>query len=413
MKTTFDMSPDAIVEGKFVLRTGKIFQIDNYPDKSFSLNEDEADNAIAKFTPANMNIEHAPSFLDGILGKVHKIWRDGKDVLAEYHIPRWLHEETNGIPIPVSAEWDRQTKLLDACAIVLNPRVRDAACMAKFSETEDPVVREQILETMVSFAKSSKPSTYHGKQAIQEGHDHTARSGAICEMDTEDTKSKKMTASFAYKHEMKSLQAAHDIYHQAGAVCGGSPYSLYSDNTLIDNKESLMNEDEKKSWLAKFAEFLGFSPVDPVDSHLPYAPPPQTVPPATPPAKPAEFKVEDTAEFKAQKDELDRLRTEAEQREAERVAAFNTSNEAAIDALVRDGKIDPAQKAKFSAQRAKAPDVFDELAVNMPKKFEGKPKPTPGSVSGEEALEAAMGDQPAIFSDKLNHGVVANLVTTI
>src|SRR5215472_5265752 len=99
----------AKAEGDFVLRQGKFFQLGEYPDKDFALDEAEADAAIAQFVPAPLNIEHIPSLFDGKLGEIRRLWRQGRDILAEYRIPAWLHAVTGQEPIKVSSEWDRKT----------------------------------------------------------------------------------------------------------------------------------------------------------------------------------------------------------------------------------------------------------------------------------------------------------------
>ena len=93
--------------GDFVVRRGTFFQVGDYPDKQFGLTEAEADAAIARFTPVPLNVEHIPTIFDGKLGMVQRLWREGKNILAEYAIPRWLHDVTQGEAIKISSEWSR------------------------------------------------------------------------------------------------------------------------------------------------------------------------------------------------------------------------------------------------------------------------------------------------------------------
>ena len=118
--------------GDFVVRRGTFFQVGEYPDKQFALTEAEADAAIACFAPVPLNIEHIPTIFDGKLGMVQRLWREGKNILAEYAIPRWLHEVTQGEAIKISSEWGRTTKRPQGGAFVLNPRVTDAVMQAAF-----------------------------------------------------------------------------------------------------------------------------------------------------------------------------------------------------------------------------------------------------------------------------------------
>src|SRR5579883_55219 len=101
-----------------VERTGKFFEIGTeFKDVQgiqFSLSEQEADKIIAEFEPVEINHAHSKSRvdgpLDGMFGKVAKLWRDGKDIMAKYQIPRWLNRITQGKPLPMSGEFDLATK---------------------------------------------------------------------------------------------------------------------------------------------------------------------------------------------------------------------------------------------------------------------------------------------------------------
>ncbi len=127
---SFDAIAPADAEGDFVLRRGKYFELGDYPDKEFSLNETEADLALESFSRMPINLEHTPTLFDGKLGWVRRLWREGRDLLAEYAIPAWLHRVTGGEPIKISSEWDRSTKRPIGAALVLSPRIEDAVMMA-------------------------------------------------------------------------------------------------------------------------------------------------------------------------------------------------------------------------------------------------------------------------------------------
>ncbi len=120
--------------GDFVVRKGTFFRVGDYPDKQFGLSEAEADAAIAGFAPVPLNIEHIPTIFDGKLGVVRKLWREGQAILAEYAIPRWLQDVTQGEPIKISSEWNRTSKQPIGGAFVLHPRVADAVMQAAFRE---------------------------------------------------------------------------------------------------------------------------------------------------------------------------------------------------------------------------------------------------------------------------------------
>jgi hypothetical protein len=125
----FDAIAPADAEGDFVLRRGKYFELGDYPDKEFSLNEAEADAALDSFERMPINLEHTHTLFDGKLGWVQRLWREGRDLLAEYAIPAWLQVVTGGEPIRISSEWDRETKRPIGAALVLSPRIEDAVMM--------------------------------------------------------------------------------------------------------------------------------------------------------------------------------------------------------------------------------------------------------------------------------------------
>ena len=127
---SFDAIAPASDRGDLVIRSGKYFEIGDYPDKEFSLTSEEADAAILAFQGAPINLEHMPTLLDGKLGSVRRLWRQGLDILAEYAIPLWLHRVTGGEPLKISSEWDRSTRMPVGAALVLSPRIHDAVMMA-------------------------------------------------------------------------------------------------------------------------------------------------------------------------------------------------------------------------------------------------------------------------------------------
>ncbi len=116
-----------------VIRTGKVFEIGDYPDKAFSLTEEEADQAIADFQAVDNDLEHTPTILSGKLGQLKSVWRQGKDLFGKVAIPKWLHEAVGSDPIKTSLAWNRQTKRIAGNGLVLHPRVKDAQLIAAFT----------------------------------------------------------------------------------------------------------------------------------------------------------------------------------------------------------------------------------------------------------------------------------------
>jgi hypothetical protein len=187
----FDSDPAVRFAGDMVIRTGKIFEVGDYPSHDFKLNESEADAAVKAFESAKLNIEHMPTILDGKLGMVSKLWREGKDLVSEYAIPKWLHDVTGAQPIKLSAEWDRAKKQLIGAALVLNPRVKDAAMMAAFAEfaKDSPIQRMHDKSCEMGaecsgktlFADAATFMTPEALKALQHIHDHCAKNGADCD----------------------------------------------------------------------------------------------------------------------------------------------------------------------------------------------------------------------------------------
>lgn len=130
----------------FVVRTGKVFEVGEYPDKGFSLTEAEADAAIAAFSPVDNDIEHAPSVFDGKLGKLSRVWRDGKDIIGNVVIPMAVNALLGDDPLKVSLAWDRSKKTITGNALVLRPRIADAQLAAAFAAS-DPVRSGSAMET--------------------------------------------------------------------------------------------------------------------------------------------------------------------------------------------------------------------------------------------------------------------------
>lgn len=235
---------DGSVEGDFVLRQGKYFEIGDYPDKGFSLNEQEADAAVDRFAGAPINLEHTATLLDGKLGRVQRIWRTGRDLLAEYAIPRWLHRVTNGEPIKISSEWDRSSKMPIGAALVLSPRIEDAVMMAAFRE-----------EMICSYGrrpdgagKESRPMSLlarftaflRGEGLIEDGE---GAANGETELTTEGASLDPPRSSLAFSATPEFKQMAAAIKDQEGIIAGlrakfeeeQSKATFVSHNNAIDD----------------------------------------------------------------------------------------------------------------------------------------------------------------------------------
>lgn len=145
MSVEFSAASPAIADT--VPYTGKIFEIGAYPDKGFEITEAEADAAIAAFTPVKNDYEHHKGFLDGKLGEVSRVWRDGVNVFAEMQVPRQVRELA-GTTLKSSLAWARDTKRIVGNALTDNPRVTDAQLVAAFTAaTNQPNKEKPAMQT--------------------------------------------------------------------------------------------------------------------------------------------------------------------------------------------------------------------------------------------------------------------------
>ena len=250
-------------DGEYVLRTGKIFEAGDYPDKNFQLTPEEMMEAIDDFQPVDLDLEHMPTIMDGKLGKLEAValGDDGWSMVGTVRLPKWLDENVlKDTERKVSATWDRSTKKLTKLALVLNPRVSDAALMAAFAANEvagGTKLEETVRTVMTSWFEKNAADfahkTYDGLSVLQSIHDRAAGAGAIC---TEPKKEeKKVTYSehevleilsneiseFVSGNESKLIQQIHDSAVRGGARCssvGDNSYPYFNKaGEKSDNKE--------------------------------------------------------------------------------------------------------------------------------------------------------------------------------
>ena len=332
------------VEGDFVVRQGKFFEIGDFADKQFSLNEVEADAAIQRFTPAPLNIEHMPTIFDGKLGDVRKLWRDGKDINAEYAIPKWLHDVTQAEPIKISSEWNRAEKTAVGGALVLNPRVKDAAMMAAFSAVEG-----------VDFGSK------RDSDKMQRVHDMMCDMGAEC--GGKSYFAEYGIAAFLGPDELKTVQKLHDLTATFDDCCNryqsrNQMYSYYSDSQAHPQDAGKGKKSMFEGIKAAFAR-LGV-PKEEVDTLLA-----QETPKPAEPAK-VEMSADDKATFAAMQQTLAATQTQLNE-----------------------------QKAQFAEQQAEAQFTKDSQALHsLVRQF----RVTSAELDGEDGLLALAKTKPASFA---------------
>lgn len=134
---TFSLD-SGLPEGEFVLRSGKVFEAGDYPDKDFSIDEAELDLAVASFAPVPNDLEHRPTILSGKVGTLEGITRDGKALMGTVKIPKWLDSLIGADPLKVSVAFDRATKRIVGNALTIQPRVGDAQVVAAFTDSANP-----------------------------------------------------------------------------------------------------------------------------------------------------------------------------------------------------------------------------------------------------------------------------------
>lgn len=127
-----------------IIRRGLIFRIGHYGDVDFGMSRAELARAKQMFRPVPIRIEHKDTVLDGKLGTLRSVTlsADGSELHGEAALPRWLANLIPaGMPLKVSASWDRATKLLRELSLVLAPRIEGAALAAFSHSTTHPQPR--------------------------------------------------------------------------------------------------------------------------------------------------------------------------------------------------------------------------------------------------------------------------------
>lgn len=154
---------------------GKLFEAGDYPDKGVSITEADLDAAVEAFAAAPMNYEHKAGILDGALGSISRVWRDGASLLADFQVPHFLRDfaKAQGTPLKVSAEWDKASKRLTGAAWTLNPRIKDAELVAAFS-TAQAVAPTTVPPVVVPPAQTHQPPPPIVKVRLGDTHMTTA-----------------------------------------------------------------------------------------------------------------------------------------------------------------------------------------------------------------------------------------------
>ncbi|MBA3829877.1 MAG: hypothetical protein H0X33_13135 [Taibaiella sp.] len=171
----FDLNGDYEETDDYVIVRGKIFHSGDFPDKNFSLNDAELAAAVTGFKPVPVDYSHVEGPLDGKLGELRSVSlsENGKDLMGEVAIPKWLDKALGDTARKVSCTWNRATKQLEKLALVNLPRIPDAILFAAFCEAE-----QEKIEQEAEFEGKRNSTADHG--TIQKIHDHCMSLGAKC-----------------------------------------------------------------------------------------------------------------------------------------------------------------------------------------------------------------------------------------
>lgn len=151
-----------------VLLTGKIFEAGDYPDKDFSISEDELAQAAAEFSPVANDLEHKSTILSGKIGQLRSVTVKGKELFGTVAVPKWLKDAVGNEPIKTSLAWNKANKRIVGNALVLNPRVPDAQLVAAFNAaTNNPDKGDSVMKDKKSFLDRLK--ALFGVQSLPDG----------------------------------------------------------------------------------------------------------------------------------------------------------------------------------------------------------------------------------------------------
>ena len=326
----------------FVVRQGTFFQVGDYPDKQFSLTEAEADAAIARFAPVPLNIEHIPTIFDGKLGMVRRLWRDGKNLLAEYAIPRWLHDVTRGEAIKISSEWSRTTKSPQGGAFVLHPRVADAVMLAAFHQTAHTSITAETPAMNAGDKANALPDSAANGAAFALGpepEEPEAQSGCAATANAAQSAAQTQTNM---RCEMKGetmslLSGLKALFQRAGVPASEIDAQLSLPNADASEAGSEHGQDAPNP--AAQAASVGNASCQ-----------------SAPNLEQARFA--EYARFAQLEAELARLREESRQAQEAQHAARFAQDAQAIETLVRGGQMTPAEA-----------DAWQQIARDKPAAF--------------------------------------------
>jgi hypothetical protein len=184
----FDLNGDLEETADYVIVKGKIFEAGRFEDKQFEISPEELAAATEGFQPVPVDYSHVEGPLDGKLGELRSVSlsENGKDLMGEVAIPKWLDKALGDTARKVSCTWNRATKRLEKLALVNNPRINDAVLYSFF-------IADQEEKQEAEFEGKRNSSADH--KTIQSIHDHCMSLGAKCSGDNAEYSSDDPTKS--------------------------------------------------------------------------------------------------------------------------------------------------------------------------------------------------------------------------
>lgn len=172
-----------VSETGMVIRNARIFAVGKYPDKGLEVTTEDLDKLVESFQPqpvgfsvkedvfnhnaqeatafnAPINIEHMKTPLDGHIGSLTKVWRDGDYLMGTCEIPKFISDVIDKTGnSSVSIEVNRDFSAIKALAMTMTPRVATAAI---FNTVGDSLVQNRAsLEDV-----SAMLSALFGREAV-------------------------------------------------------------------------------------------------------------------------------------------------------------------------------------------------------------------------------------------------------
>lgn len=360
--------PELGAESYRVYENSLLFVAGDYPDKGIEVTEADLARMVRATPPLCLNLEHAKegafSALVCNVGFIRRMWIDPEDprvVRGEVALPRWLDESLEKKGISMEVPFDK--KRFIGAALTYTPRISEAALMRAVS------------------ARLFAQRTYWGRYILQSVHDIVASAGAVCVLPEEAGESEGRTLSFIAETERAAFQQVHDICVANGACCLWEDSDGAEMKTRVSSEKGNAYMNSAFNTLQNLRQQLTQPFKRDADSAAPQDRDPQPDAPApcceqeercNPDAKPSPIVFSEevlqslfTEVLDPLKAEMEALKKEREQKQAELEAAFSEENARVIDRLIAERRIPPSAREQHLKDRAANPALYDRLSVHF------------------------------------------------